>query len=428
MTKLSMHEHLPSEDASAPPPVVSTGDLPDRDQVEECLKAAYERYRTEQTGSVADYIPALARARRDLFGLAVVGVAGNTFGVGDDKVLFSIQSVSKPFVFALICEALGHEQARLQLGVNSTGLPFNSVMAIELNDDRTMNPLVNAGAIAATSLVPGDTADAKWARVLRTDCPGSPAESSAWTARSTPQSPPRTSATGASPTSLHATDGCISTRSRRPDIYTRQCSVDVTVTDLAVMTATLADGGVNPVTRSPRRQPGGMPSRTRRPGDRRTLRAVRGLALRDRAAGQERRQRRHHHRRPRQGWGGHVFARLDAAGNSVRGAIGNQIPVRAPRPEPLRVPAVRRRTHLRKVPPRRRGRCDADANLPRDRTPDDATYCHATAGPQRDDLVSAGRGRSPLSRRPGRRRVVDVSPGSRRASPKPKADSCSTAT
>ena len=82
---------------------------------------------------------------------------------GDVDCAFSIQSVSKPFVFALVCEELGDDVAREKLGVNSTGLPFNSVMAIELNESRTMNPMVNAGAIAATSLVPGSTADEKWA-------------------------------------------------------------------------------------------------------------------------------------------------------------------------------------------------------------------------------------------------------------------------
>ena len=68
---------------------------------------------------------------------------------------FSIQSVSKPFVFALVCDAIGYGEARRRLGVNSTGFPFDSLMAVELNVDRTMNPLVNAGAMAATSLVPG---------------------------------------------------------------------------------------------------------------------------------------------------------------------------------------------------------------------------------------------------------------------------------
>ena len=113
-------------------------------------------------GAVADYIPALARVDRHLFGFTVVGVNGGVHEIGDAEHAFSIQSVSKPFVFALVCQAIGAEPAREQIGVNATGLPFNSVMAIELNGDRTMNPMVNAGAIATTSLVPGDTAEAKW--------------------------------------------------------------------------------------------------------------------------------------------------------------------------------------------------------------------------------------------------------------------------
>ncbi len=70
--------------------------------------------------------------------------------------------MSKPFVFALVCQAIGYDEARAKLGVNATGLPFNSVMAVELNEARTMNPLVNAGAIATSSLIPGGTEDEKW--------------------------------------------------------------------------------------------------------------------------------------------------------------------------------------------------------------------------------------------------------------------------
>ena len=97
----------------------------------------------------------LARIR-NCSGSASLG-QGWSFEIGDVETGFSIQSVSKRFVFALVCEALGYETARKSLGVNSTGFPFNSLIAVELNDDRTMNPLVNAGAIATTSLVPGDT-------------------------------------------------------------------------------------------------------------------------------------------------------------------------------------------------------------------------------------------------------------------------------
>ena len=75
----------------------------------------------------------------------MVGARGRSFEIGDVETAFSIQSVSKPFVFALVCEAIGYGEARRRLGVNSTGFPFDSLMAVELNVDRTMNPLVNAG-------------------------------------------------------------------------------------------------------------------------------------------------------------------------------------------------------------------------------------------------------------------------------------------
>jgi glutaminase len=141
--------------------VISTGHLPPDNEVAVIITEAYERYKSLDEGEVADYIPALARTPPELFGVCVVGIDGHVFAVGDAAHQFSIQSISKPFVFALVCQAVGSEKARRKIGVNSTGLPFNSVMAVELNVDRTMNPMVNAGAIATTSLVPGETAAAK---------------------------------------------------------------------------------------------------------------------------------------------------------------------------------------------------------------------------------------------------------------------------
>jgi glutaminase len=228
-------------------PFVSTGHLPDADLVQAHLEAAFARCADVRDGEVADYIPALAEASADLFGACIVEVDGRVHAKGDVDVPFSIQSVSKPFVFALVCEALGAEEARSRLGVNATGLPFNSVMAVELNDSRTMNPMVNAGAIATTSLVPGDSAEEKWANVLD----------------------------GLSRFAGHRLelddDVCASERDTNlrnrgiahlldsygrvhfdPDeateVYTRQCSLRVTAEDLAVMGSTLADGGVNPRT------------------------------------------------------------------------------------------------------------------------------------------------------------------------------------
>ena len=128
----------------------------------ELVDEAHDRYASMTEGRNADYIPALASAPSSLFGICIAGANGDVYAVGDAEVEFSIQSVSKPFAFALVCNALGAEAARARLGVNATGLPFNSVMAIELHEARTINPLVNAGAIATTSLAPGSTTEAKW--------------------------------------------------------------------------------------------------------------------------------------------------------------------------------------------------------------------------------------------------------------------------
>ena len=145
---------------------VSTGTLPPDTDVQALISAGYERYLHLDEGAVADYIPALAAASPSAFGVCVAGIHGRLFSVGDADQEFAIESVSKLFVFALVCHTLGPEEARRKLGVNSTGLPFNSVMAIELNADRTMNPLVNAGAMATTSLVPGTTADEKFENIV----------------------------------------------------------------------------------------------------------------------------------------------------------------------------------------------------------------------------------------------------------------------
>ena len=151
-----MHIPLPFHETTTTS-AVSTGELPVPEVVQLLLAEVHDLYRSLDEGAVADYIPALANADPSLFGVSIFGVGGRSFSVGDSDHRFSIQSISKAFVFALVCDAIGHEEAHRLLGVNATGLAFNSVMAIELNDERTMNPMVNAGAMATTSLVPGAT-------------------------------------------------------------------------------------------------------------------------------------------------------------------------------------------------------------------------------------------------------------------------------
>jgi glutaminase len=156
-----MPAHAEAETATEPC-YVSTGHLPDSDLVMTTVKRAYERFKGNTEGTNSDVYPALARVPGDLFGVCVVGTSGNVYAAGDADHEFSIMSVSKPFVFALVCQCLGAEEARDRLGVNSTGLPFNALAAIERGQDGRTNPMVNPGAIATTSLVPGATADARW--------------------------------------------------------------------------------------------------------------------------------------------------------------------------------------------------------------------------------------------------------------------------
>jgi glutaminase len=246
-TAETLHNEQDAASAELVSSVVSTGALPSQAHIEAVLAEAHDRYRTLDEGAVADYIPALADADPSLFGLALANVAGATLAAGDAAYEFSIQSVSKAFVFALVDEARGHETVRRRVGVNNTGLPFNSVLAIELNHGSPMNPMVNAGALATTSMVPGVTPEERWAFVLdglsrfagRTLELEDEVYASETATNQRNQSIARL---------LESYDRIDSDPLETTDLYTRQCSVLVSASDLALMGATLADGGVNPRT------------------------------------------------------------------------------------------------------------------------------------------------------------------------------------
>ncbi|MGO1768532.1 MAG: glutaminase A [Microbacterium sp.] len=226
---------------------VSTGSLPRRRELVELVTEAYERYRDRSEGRVADYIPLLAGADPDLFGICVADTRGRTHVEGDADAEFTIQSISKAFVYALACEAVGHEEVWDRIGVNNTGLPFDSVMAIELNGGHPMNPMVNAGAIATTALLPGDDPVEQWEHVCAglSQFAGRALEMDDAVYRSESLTNTRNKALAR----LLQSYGRISVDPLEVvDVYTRQCSLRVDAKDLAVMGATLADGGVNPLT------------------------------------------------------------------------------------------------------------------------------------------------------------------------------------
>ncbi|PZQ88090.1 MAG: glutaminase [Leifsonia xyli] len=235
------------DDLAASPARVSTGSLPGWEDVERLVEEAYRYGLVSTDGEIATYIPRLAQADADLFGVSVAEVNGAVHTAGDAEATFSIQSISKAFVYALVCEELGHETVRERVGVNNTGLAFNSVVAIELNEGHPMNPMVNAGAIATTALVPAASAEERWGRIQdglsafagrRLELDGEVYTSEADTNQ-------RNRAIG---TLLQAYGRIDADPLAAVDVYTRQCSLLVSAADLAVMGATLADGGVNPVT------------------------------------------------------------------------------------------------------------------------------------------------------------------------------------
>ena len=226
---------------------VSTGRLPAPEVVQGLVDDACERYRANTEGASSKVYPALTSVAPDLFGICVVANSGNVYAAGDAEHEFSIMSVSKPFVFALVCELLGPQAARERLGVNSTGLPFNSLTSIERGGDGRTNPMVNAGAIATTSLVPGESAESKWTFIQRglSDFAGRELSLN----EEIYESASRTNQRNESIARLLQSYGRLySDAVDALDLYTRQCSLNVTAKDLATMGATLADAGVNPLT------------------------------------------------------------------------------------------------------------------------------------------------------------------------------------
>ncbi len=227
---------------------VSTGRLPPPDRVTNLVVEAHNRFKSNREGENSTVYPALARVPSHLFGVCLVATSGNVYAVGAAEYEFAIMSVSKPFVFALVCQELGVEEVRQKIGVNATGLAFNSLAGIERNPDGRTNPMVNSGAIATTSLIPGATFEAKWKFVHE--------GLSRFAGRTLPLneevyiSASETNYRNQSIARLLQSYGRIYIDpAQAVDLYTKQCALNVSAKDLAVMGATLADGGVNPITK-----------------------------------------------------------------------------------------------------------------------------------------------------------------------------------
>jgi glutaminase len=221
---------------------------------QQAVDAAYAKYKTLQEGKNADYIPALAKVDPKLFGIALVTVDGKVFTAGDIKTEVSIQSISKVFTMAQVIQEQGLDAIEKRIGVDATGARFNSIIAVESvkvvqgAGAPEMNPLVNPGAISATSMVKGASSDEVWKKIIgfHNDAAGRQLTVLQDVYKSESDTNQRNQAIGA----LMLAYGYIKSNWQQAvDLYTKQCSIGVNAQDLANMAATLAAGGTNPVTK-----------------------------------------------------------------------------------------------------------------------------------------------------------------------------------
>ncbi len=221
--------------------------LADKAQIQAAIDAAYAKYRGLTDGANADYIPALAKVDSELFGIVLVTPDGQVYSAGNVDSEVSIQSISKVFTMARVMDEQGPEAIRDNMGVDATGQVFNSIVAVEQYKGGEMNAMVNPGAITATSMVSGGTPEAVWANIAGTydDFAGRKLSVLQDVYKSEAETNQRNQAIGML---MYAYGHIKSDPAVATDIYTRQCSVGVNAKDLAMMAATLANAGRNPVT------------------------------------------------------------------------------------------------------------------------------------------------------------------------------------
>jgi glutaminase len=225
----------------------SQGRFTDTD-IETALAEAYDKFKDVTEGENADYIKELALVDPNIFGIALVTVDGKIYTKGDITSMVSIQSVSKVFTLVKVIEEQGHEIVQDKIGVDATGEAFNSITAIERMKGEKINPMVNPGAIAATSLINGADSAAKWANVLQvhSDFAGRQLEVNEPVYISEANDNLRNQAIAHL---LLAYGRMYFDPVEATDVYTKACAINVNAKDLGIMAATLANGGYNPVTK-----------------------------------------------------------------------------------------------------------------------------------------------------------------------------------
>ncbi|MBL0735832.1 glutaminase A [Flavobacterium sp. GN10] len=220
-----------------------------KQNIENALNDAFNKFKDLKEGKNADYIKELANVDPNIFGIALVTADGAVYTKGDITSMVSIQSISKVFTMAKVIEQEGSQFLQDKIGVNATGLPFNSIVAVEMHKGDKINPLVNPGAIATTSLIRGNDSIAKWKEIqkIQSDFAGRQLSINRPVYISEASDNLRNQAIAHL---LLAYNRIYFDPVQATDLYTKQCALNVNVKDLAIMAATLANGGVNPVTKN----------------------------------------------------------------------------------------------------------------------------------------------------------------------------------
>jgi glutaminase len=215
--------------------------------IEAAVKEAYEKYKDVKEGANADYIPALAEVDPNIFGIAVVTVDGKVIEVGDITDMVSMQSIEKVFAMAMVIDDQGSDALKEKVGVDATGMKFNAIEPIEWKKGKELNPCVNPGALATTSLIKGSTAEDKWNNIISvySDFAGRSLTVNQPVYESEAATNQRNQALA---WLMFAYDRMYFDPVQTTDVYTKACAINVNAKDLGMMAATLGNAGVNPVT------------------------------------------------------------------------------------------------------------------------------------------------------------------------------------
>lgn len=221
--------------------------MKDLTKIQMAVDKAYQRFHLEKGGENASYIPFLSNVDSHLAALSIVTTEGDVISIGDAQYRFAIESISKVCTLALALEDLGANTIQQKIGAAPTGLPFNSVMALELHGDKPLSPLVNAGAMAAASIVNATSIQERWQRILNMQQRLGSTE--IFLSDELNQSEQATNFHNRGIAWLLYAAGYLYCDTLEAcDVYTRQCSTMITTTELATMGATIASGGINPLT------------------------------------------------------------------------------------------------------------------------------------------------------------------------------------